>query len=649
MNKRACACLLSALCLMNAFVFTACKQDEKEEETPVTEEKLTYADLYKTEEKKSAPITGAALYKASYGYTLSQEQGYNCFRYEYLKDGACTAMTYADEAWQGGGARMRGEEMFASASAEAVRMYRVTQEGTGTLYGNFKCAEGSAAATVTVYADGERVYQGALQAGDTVGKYFEVTLSLYEGSEVCFAVGGEGAHVLFDPVVTFEEAQNESLYHLTATGKQYGDVFPYYDEEQHRLYMGFLWSDNAALADNYHDALELSDNLLTFTDVPEANNYDIWRYYRENYRIHQLYDVNRFVDRSIYTFGVRDNMMYFDEENGRYLMIAGCYYQFDGAAQTSDLVIYASDDDIAMSWTRPGNVVEAGYSRNLPECPSLMKIGDRWYVFVSVAYNTAHQVGPLQYWTGDAGVDCMDVDWSDKDFAFLDGEDLCAARPTQVGDKVYMWGWIPSTYDTMPWAPWAGYLNLPREVVQQADGSLGGRLDPGLSALLNYGNVYSLGADNFAVESGAASASEGTLSMSGSENYVRLGDFHRSYVTFRADMGASDCVGYVMRQDGREYRVVIERENGQLYMKVLSPDDPSHKVNSVIALPDDTDVFDVKIVNDGEFVEFFVNDTCALTAHTAMTGTTHTAYLYSDSAATFSDVNIAKLRPYGEI
>ena len=30
------------------------------------------------------------------------------------------------------------------------RMYRVTQEGTGTLNGNFKCAEGSAAATVRV-------------------------------------------------------------------------------------------------------------------------------------------------------------------------------------------------------------------------------------------------------------------------------------------------------------------------------------------------------------------------------------------------------------------------------------------------------------------------------------------------------------------
>ncbi len=104
-----------------------------------------------------------------------------------------------------------------------------------------------------------------------------------------------------------------------------------------------------------------------------------------------------------------------------------------------------------------------------------MKIGNRWYVFVSVAYNTVHQVGPLQYWTGDDGVDCLDVDWGGKEISFLDGEDLCAARPVQVGEKVYMWGWIPAVYDSMPWSPWGGYLNLPREVVARSDGSLGGR------------------------------------------------------------------------------------------------------------------------------------------------------------------------------
>lgn len=647
--KKIAAAIAVILCLLQGVSFMSGCKKETNEETP-----FDYASLYRTEKTEAYDEEARATSRARYGYTKSSVQGYNDWYYLYGNKDAYSEMSFdsVSGVWQGDGAEMQGEEMRPSASAAAVRMFETQRGGNAVVYGNYKCADSSSAsAHVAVYAGEKMLYEGDLQAGDTVGKYFEVSVSLNAGDELYFWVSGENSCVLFDPVVTFEDAQNESLYHLTAQGKQYGDVFPYYDEEEHKLYMGFLWSDNAALENNYHDALEISENMLTFTDIPEANNYDVWQHYKEKYRLNFLYDVNRFVDKSIYSFGVRDNMLYFDEENQRYLMIAGCYYQFDGAAQTSDLVIYASDDPLALSWTQPGNVVEAGYSRNLPECPSLMKIGDRWYAFVSIAYNTAHQVGPLQYWTGDEGVDCMEVDWSEKDFAFLDGEDLCAARPTQVGDKVYMWGWIPSTYDTMPWAPWAGYLNLPREVVQRGDGSLGGRLDPGLSALLNYGNVYAFGTGNYTVESGAASDESGMLKMNGKNNYVRLGDdeFHRTYTTFRADMSQSDKIAYVMRQDNREYQVCIERENGQLYMKVLSPDDPSHKVNSTIALSSDTDIFEIKIVCDGEFIEFFVNDDTALTAHTAMTGTSHTAYLYSDGNATFSDIKISKLRPYGDI
>ena len=610
----------------------------KEEEAP-----FDYAALYKTE--RTQPYEGEALTSRSrYGYTCANAQGFHNWYYLYGRAGALSEMTWdaSKSRWTGGGASMDGELLSPSGENMAVRMYRSPSGGEAVLYGNYRAA-GEEGASVLVLVDGEKVYEGTLQGGDTVGYYMEVPVTLREGSEVCFAASG--GDVLFDPAVTFENAQNESLYHLTAAGKQYGDVFPYYDEEQHRLYMGFLWSDNAALPDNYHDALEVSDNMLTYTDVPEANNYDVWQYYREHYRLHQLFDVSRFCDRSIYPYGVRDNMLYFDEENGRYLMVAGCYYAFDAAAQTSDLVIYASDDEMGLSWTQPANVVEAGYSRNLPECPSLMKIGNRWYVFVSVAYNTAHQVGLLQYWTGDEGVDCMDVDWSQKEFAFLDGEDLCAARPTQVGEKVYLWGWIPSTYDSMPWAPWAGYLNLPREVVVREDGSLGGRLDPGLSALLNYGKVYAVGEGNFTAEN--ASYADGTLISGG--GLVRLGDFHRTYTTFRMDMNESQRAGIQMEQDGKRYQVVIEREGGKAFMKVLSPDDPSHKVNSTICLPSDTGVFDVKIVSDGEFIEFFVNDTCALTAHTAMTGMSHTLSLFCDKEAEFSNVSVSKLRPYGEI
>ena len=636
------AAAAGCILLSGVLPMCACKQKE-------TEEPFDYAALYTNERTQPYEETDRLTSRSRYGYTCAHEQGFQGWSYLYGKGGSFAEMTWnaASKCWEGGGASMQGERLSPAGETAAVRLYHSPRAGEAVLYGNYKCADASdGGAHIEILLDGEPVYEGELSAGDTIGRYCEVSVVLQEGSEVAFVVSGDG-DVLFDPAVTLEEAQNASLYHLTASGKQYGDVFPYYDEEQHRLYMGFLWSDNAALADNYHDALEISGNMLTFTDVPEANNYDTWQYYRENYRLHQLFDVSRFCDRSIYSYGVRDNMLYFDEENERYLMVAGCYYAFDASAQTSDLVIYCSDDKMGLSWTRPGNVVEAGYSRNLPECPSLMKIGDRWYVFVSVAYNTVHQVGPLQYWTGDAGVDCMDVDWSEKEFAFLDGEDLCAARPTQVGDKVYLWGWIPATYDTMPWAPWAGYLNLPREVVVREDGSLGGRLDPALSALLNYGSIYRLEAGNYTAEAGSADFREGTLSVSSGR--VRLGTFHRTYTTFRMDLRESARAGVCMTQDGKRYEVVVEREGGRAYLKVLSPDDASHKVNSSIELPADTGVLDVKIVCDGEFIECFVNDTCALTAHTAMTGPSHELSLFADGEAAFREVNVSKLRPYGEI
>lgn len=610
-----------------------------------------YDALYRTEATSAyALVEPGCSNKASYGYTLKSEQGYNDWYYLYETDGAYTQMAFSADSWQGGGAALCGPAMKPGKDAAAVRQYHAQKGGEVTVYGNYKCADtASAAATVKVYHNDTLIHSGNLEAGDTVGYYFEIKVTLNDGDNLYFAVEGENAHVLLDPVVDFGGHGDQSFYHLTEMGKYYGDVFPWYDEENHKLYMGFLWSDDAR-GGEYHNALEVSDNMLTFRDIPEANNYDIWQNYKEHGRLHFVYNPNNYVDHGIYSFGVRDNMIYRDPENNRWLMVAGCYYTFNSYSQTSDLVIYESKDELGFSWNPVGNVVEAGYNRNLPECPTLMKIGDRWYVFVSVAYVTAHQVGPLQYWTGDAGVDCMDVDWQSKDFSFLDGEDLCAARPIQVGDKVYMWGWIPNTYDTMPWAPWAGYLNLPREVIQLPDGSLGGRLDPGLSKLLNYGRIFTLGAGNYAVEKGNAEDVEGGIRTEGETTVLLGSDYNRNYITYSVDVKNSDTAGYVMRQDGKEYQVLIVKEEGKTYLKVLSPNDDKHKINSVIEIQDLHDgKFDVKIVCDGEFIEFFVNNEYALTAHTAMTGSSYSAGLYAVGEAVFTNVTIHKLISYSDI
>lgn len=622
-------------------------------QTPETVEEnngFDYDALYRTEITSAYPVVEPGCSnKASFGYTSKSEQGYNDWYYLYEKDGTYQQMTYSADSWQGNGAALCGPAMKPGAGT-AVRQYHAQKGGEVTVYGNYRCADANAAAaSIEVYHNRMLIHSGTLKTGDTVGYYFEVTLSLQDGDDLYFAVKGDNANVLLDPVVDYGGHGDRSLYHLTAQGKQYGDVFPWYDAENHKLYMGFLWSDNAR-GGEYFNALEVSDNMLTFRDVPEANHYDVWQTYKENGRLHYIFDPNNYIDRSKYGFGVRDNMIYKDLDNDRWLLIAGCYYTFNSYSQTSDLVIYASNDALGFNWDTTGNMVEAGYDKNLPECPSLMKIGDRWYVFVSVAYVTAHQVGPLQYWTGDAGVDCMDVDWQSKEFAFLDGEDLCAARPVQVGDKVYMWGWIPATYDTMPWEPWAGYLNLPREVIQLPDGSLGGRLDPGLSMLLNYGKIYTLENGNYAVEKGDAQNVENGVHTSGETTVLLGADYHRNYITFSVDMQHCDTAGYIMRQDGKEYQILIVKEEGKTYLKVLSPNDEKHTVNAAILIQDLHDgQFDVKIVCDGEFIEFFVNDEYALTAHTAMTGTSYSAGLYAVGEAVFTNVTIHKLISYADI
>lgn len=648
MRKKYFGFVLSMLLMGECFMIGGCNTQERPSEQ---KDIFDYDSLYRTEVTSAYPeVAPGESNQASYGYTCNDRQGYNEWYYLFLQDGEHREMTFSDGAWHGGGAALCGPAMRPSAQAAAVRKFCVSGAGEVTLYGNYKCAdEKSAPATVRVYHNEELIYSGELETGDTVGFYFSCRRTVNAGDALYFSVEGENADVLFNPVVDYGDHGDRTLYHLTATGKYYGDVFPWYDEENHKLYMGFLWSDDAR-GGVYGNALEVSDNMLTFRDVPEANNYDIWRTYKENGRLHFIYDVAKYIDNDRYSYGVRDNMLYFDEENERWLLIAGCYYQFDATVQTSDLVIYCSEDSLGFHWRKEANVVAAGYNKNLPECPSLMKIGDRWYVFVSVAYQTVHQVGALQYWVGDAGTDCMDVDWQSKSYAFLDGEDLCAARPVQVGEKVYLWGWIPNTYDTMPWAPWAGYLNLPREVIQLADGSLGTRLDPGLSKLLNYGKIYRMTEENITVETGNAEPVDGGVQTQG-ETALFLGDgYRRNYVTFSVDMGQSNQCGYVLRQDGREYRVLICREAGKTYLKVLSPDDDSHTCNSSLEIRDlHEGKFDVKIVCDGEFIEFFVNDEYALTAHTAMNDGEYTAGLYSDASAIFTNVTIHKLISYSDI
>lgn len=604
-----------------------------------------YHNLYKTSTPLEVFLDEIRMTtKALYGYNQNKVQGYNSWYYLAGSISSPFELNYDEStnSFTNGKVSFK-DELVTSNGQEAIRKYVSRIEGSGYIYGNFKALnEKSSAFNIKMYQNSTLLYEFGESKGDTIGKYFEIPVNLSKGDEIYFVILGDNANVLFNPVITLEKSQDESMYHLNDFNKQYGDVFPYYDTKDNKLKIWYLWTDDclANNGNNYSYAIDVSSNMLSFDTYEEANNYDLYYNLYNDYFLQRIYDVNRFIPTGLYDVGVRDNFVYRDEE--RMYMIAGCYRKFD-VMTDCDLMIYASDDPLGLSWTKEGVKVgtyTGSFSNgtgHLPECPSLLKIGNRWYSFVSVSHVTKHQIGALQYWIGDENKDFLDVSWEEKEIAFLDGEDLCAARPTQIGDKFYMWGWITASHDGVPLKPWGGYLNLPREIVQREDGSLGGRMDPGLTKVLNYGNILNINED--------------IVLTNENNEYPLINNQNRNFVTYDVDMSLSSKVSFVVRQNDKMYTCSIEKEEDGVYMKIETPADRNHPVNSKLKIryPSSDDKYQIKIVLDNGIFEFFVNDDNALSAKTSMTNDLYNLSVSSDNNAIISNMKINKLRSYADL
>lgn len=581
-----------------------------------------YSALYKKDVTKYEEDVGENT-SSSYGFLGNEIQGYNSWYYlAKTKNNSLEQMSFENDRFSFNNAYLFREEVQSTKEVSAVRRYVSKVKKKALIYGNVKHLQG--AGNLEIYINESQ--KDVININENDYNYFEFETDLNINDKIDFLIKGD-VKVKFDPSIMTDES-NLSLYHKNALNKSYGDVFPYYDEVEKQLYMYYLYTDNA-MNGKYYTNIEIAKDCLTFKSYEEENNYKIWNNYKQNGNLSLVRDSSRYIELDKYDFGIRDHHLVFDKENKRYILIAGCYYRFDGTKQTSDLVIYTSDDELGFSWTKKGNVI-ASYDRNLPECPGVMKINNRWYAFVSVAYVTAHQVGPLQYWMGEEGQDISDINFKNKSFEFLDGEDLCAARVFNILDKTYMYGWIPNTYDTMPWSPWGGYLNLPREVIQMKDGRLGGRLDDGLKKILNYGNILSV-----------------EKAKTINDEYKVGSKLKRNYITYGFYMNNANEVSYVFKQGANTFKASVIKENNEYYMQVSSPNDSKHKLNSKNKIQNNyNNKFNITIVNDGEFIEFFVNNEFALTAHTSMKNDFYEGYLYSDSEVSYSNISINKLVPY---
>lgn len=290
-----------------------------------------------------------------------------------------------------------------------------------------------------------------------------------------------------------------------------GDVHPFYDEKTSQWFLFYLDTSGT-----FNSKLLVSADGLNWKpkDITISSGYakyavlnvfekdgQYWSYYADyqssvstnlvdwgyagsQYKIPQ--------DRLHFPGGSRDPSVVYDEDSGHYYSIAINYESRlpNESTSPSNLAIEMSVGSDQSKWNPVHRPVFAQALTNHDyECPQIIKMGDRWYVFASRYGDSVHGVGKLSYFIGDAGVNPYEVDWATKKEYYLSTEDLCAAQVAKKGNEFYMFGWVPRYAGN---GTWGGYVSLPVEVYALADGTLASRLSKDIEGKVRGGSFSSL-------------------------------------------------------------------------------------------------------------------------------------------------------------
>ena len=677
------------------------------------EEQTPYEDIYgQLPTTRYAQQSAKDTHKASYGYTANEDQGYNGWSYLYKTSGSYSEMTYssANQRFEQGDNFIQGPLMGSKEYAVA-RAFTVFPNGSGTVYVTGKAALASAvdsSAEIQILLNQTVVYPASgttltLAAGDTTGIYHEKMLNVIAGDVLYFVVSGQGK-VVWNPTIQYD-AIAESPLHYNPEGKfengnniDIGDVHPYYHDG--KLYMYYLKTDGG-----YNTALVTSDNMLAYQDGhvtthpvnPPNSNYYVLGIteeaggFRTYYGASSSYiygaksndlitwEAGEGVDELFntthlpsihYPAGGRDPYVFYDTDIQRYRIVYLAYYankywtggnDFDAALSLQTSVGNSTErwEEQETELLRFDNAGTSG--RDEPEVAQILKIGRRWYIFASMYGRTSNGVGAPSYWTGDLDTKIDEVNWNQKQERFLDGEDLCASQIVKIGTRYYLYGWIASRAGG---GGWGGAINVARELYAKSDGTLATRLDPYMTKLLNGGSMFSLARNETTAQQGtwdvtndSASLTGGGVTMSGlnMSAYGELllsGSYRRTLIESKLSMGTSGKIaGFKLQQKGAaDYATVaVDQKNGQLIISGKEQGGYLTRAKYKVDIENYDDIT-LKLIVEGGIVEFYVNDTYALTARIFDDGSRSylsdfSVSLFGDgSGTTFSDLSVNMLR-----
>jgi len=625
--------------------------------------------------------SGAATYRAEMGYYLMAEQGYNNWYYDITSDdGTYQDMTHNGSYWSREGAIIMDGIMSPSASASAVRTFDAPVTGEATIYGTFRMyAASEGDAYVRIMVNSTLVYpttedEKLLQGNDLEGYFHKLTLDLQSGDKVRFIVrtdGDEKPLVYWNPVVDYLNLSDDYLHY--GMTDFVGDVHPYYYDDQ--LYLYYLSTDGsfASTLATSADMVNFIPQTLTTTrlNAPGSFYYVLGvikegNYFRSFYGEGKNVGSSKSLDllewesgivwdeetyekqyspASNYPAGIRDPYAYYNPDLGKYHIVATGYKANQNYAWSNTtgfdayIVLFTSTGPSLADWEKNPVTGRVGYHIPLlhfgdwvnnvdigdPECSEIFKLGDRWYILASLSGRGGdHWVGRPSYWVGDESTDILAMDWQaiiDQEY-HLDGEDLCAAQVYEVGGKQYIFGWI--TQRNYGYG-WGGTVNLPREVYQKDDGTLGSRLDSDFLKLINSGNLFNLRND-LAVLDGFEQI-EGRLTLTagdtlyGYQTYGTIsvpGTFDRTMIEM--DLALSDdfeAGGVLVGAENNAVEIGI-RSTDTGYELYLKNQGTLGKVSATNAVTlDPSGVQQLTIILEGNVAEIYLNGEYALSARSS--------------------------------
>lgn len=324
----------------------------------------------------------------------------------------------------------------------------------------------------------------------------------------------------------------------------------------------------------------------------------------------------QYAPASNYPAGIRDPYAFYDPDTNKYHIIATGYkaredYDWSNTeGYDAHLVLFTTTGNSLADWEENPVTGRKAYHKSLirfgdwvnddtgePECPQMVKIGSRWYIFASMAGRSAsdHHVGRLSYWVGSENTPILEDDWNAKEEHYLTGEDLCAAQVVEIGGNHYLFGWITQKNTA---GGWGGTLNLARRIGQDEDGTLYTYLDSELTEKLNAGLLTSV--------SGSPQAAGESRGYSALSELKAEGSYSRNYVNLTVTLGG-EAAGLTVSGKNKVEMGLRKTASGdyELYLKDAGP---GGKVSATYATAlRDGDRADMTFIIEGNVAEIFVN------------------------------------------